>query len=581
MKTSPEGHGTPVESRECPERPRSTSLEQLGFVARPMVRWLDPRQLLDTAARVIVSGVFGAYSDKRELQALMPSQSYDRSQPDELWLDYIADLGDGWDPTYTMAFLLACEQLGLEWEGEEHHTQRGRVLVMGGDQVYPVPKRADYENRMLGPYRAALPCTHGHHPELFAIPGSHDWYDGLVNFTSVFCREYWIGGWRTRQSRSYFALKLPHRWWLWGVDIQFGDYIDDAQLRYFTEVASSEVEPGDRIILCTAKALGRSAGHAHLYAERNLQYFQREVIRPTGAEVVLQVASGRHHYARFREKGGRCQHISSGGGGAFLHPTHHLPQRLELDSAEQATTYERAATYPSVRDSRKLRKRLWLLPFRNLSFIGFLGGVHVLVGLMLGLHQGSAHRSLSVVDLWRALWISPTAVLLLLLMVLVFGGMVRFAHDAPGATRVGLGLLHSSLQLVALGGITVVAAALSSRLGFHGTASVIVFFLALGLLGGLGGGLGLAAYLWATNHVGFHANEAYGPLRVMDFKHFLRLHIDRRGTLTVFPIGVDKVCRRWELRPDGPAHEAWFVPAQGHVEPRLVERPFSVAHEGR
>lgn len=39
--------------------------------------------------------------------------------------------------------------------------RRGRVLVMGGDQVYPVPKRGEYHNRFLGPYRAGLPCSHG------------------------------------------------------------------------------------------------------------------------------------------------------------------------------------------------------------------------------------------------------------------------------------------------------------------------------------------------------------------------------------------------------------------------------------
>ncbi len=91
---------------------------------------------------------------------------------------------------------------------------------MGDDQVYPVPKRADYENRLLGPYRAALPCNHDEDAELSAYPGSHDWYDGLVNFMSVFARSYWIGGWRTLQTRSYFAIKLPHRWWLWAVEIQ-------------------------------------------------------------------------------------------------------------------------------------------------------------------------------------------------------------------------------------------------------------------------------------------------------------------------------------------------------------------------
>jgi len=121
-----------------------------------MVRWLDPHQLVDTAVRVLLSGVFSAYADYRELQALEPAEIPDRSGQADLWLDYVADLGDGWNSTYTVARLLATEGLKLDWDGETHATERGRILVMGGDQVYPVPKAAEYQNRMLGPYRAAL-----------------------------------------------------------------------------------------------------------------------------------------------------------------------------------------------------------------------------------------------------------------------------------------------------------------------------------------------------------------------------------------------------------------------------------------
>ena len=170
-------------------RPSSSDPANLGFVRRPMVRWLDPHQLVDTAVRVLLSGVFSAYADYRELPALEPAEMPDRSDQAELWLDYVADLGDGWNSTYTVARLLATEGLKLEWDGETYATEQGRILVMGGDQVYPVPKAAEYQNRMLGPYQAALPCAVGEAPELFAIPGSHDWYDGLVNFTSIFCRK--------------------------------------------------------------------------------------------------------------------------------------------------------------------------------------------------------------------------------------------------------------------------------------------------------------------------------------------------------------------------------------------------------
>ncbi|MEJ7764546.1 MAG: hypothetical protein WKF86_03525, partial [Acidimicrobiales bacterium] len=122
---------------------RPSSEADLGFVRRPMVRWFDPHQLLDTAVRVVVSGIFSSYADNRELQARRPAEVTDRSGADDVWFDYVADLGDGWNSTYTVARLLATEELKLEWDGETHVTERGRILVMGGDQVYPVPKAVE------------------------------------------------------------------------------------------------------------------------------------------------------------------------------------------------------------------------------------------------------------------------------------------------------------------------------------------------------------------------------------------------------------------------------------------------------
>ena len=411
-----------------------------------MVRWLDPHQLIDTAVRVLVSGVFSSYSDNRELQAREPAEVLDRSGEAHRWLDYVADVGDGWNSTYTVARLLATEELKLDWDGETYSTERGRILVMGGDQVYPVPNAAEYENRMLGPYQAALPCVLGDAPELFAIPGSHDWYDGLVNFTSVFCRNHWIGGWRTRQRRSYFAVKLPNGWWLWGIDIQFGAYLDETQLRYFAAVAADQVQPGDRIILCMAKEVESGRKQEEIHSDRDVEYLEREVIAPSGAQLVLYLKSGRHHYARYEEEGGARQHITSGGGGAFLHPTHSLPERMDLPGAQGAIAYRRAGTYPSPAVSKRLRKRIWMLAPYNLPLAAVFGTVQVLLAFMLGLHLGDHHVSLGLGDLRGAVWQSPTSFLLILLMIGSLAGMVRFAHEARGVARFLLGMVHSMLQ---------------------------------------------------------------------------------------------------------------------------------------
>jgi hypothetical protein len=555
-----------------PRRPREEA--ELGFVRRPMVRWLDPHQLVDTAARVLVAGVFSSYADNRELQAIGPAEVFDHSDGAELWLDYVADLGDGWNSTYTVASLLAAEELKLDWEGELHATERGHLLVMGGDQVYPVPKRDEYENRLLGPYRSALPCPPTDPaPELFAIPGSHDWYDGLVNFTSVFCRGRWIGGWRTRQPRSYFAVALPAGWWLWGIDIQFGSFIDEAQLDYFAGVARERLQPGDRIVLCMAKEVESGRSGAETHSDRDVDYLEREVIRPSGARLLLFLKSGKHHYARYEQEDGERQHITAGGGGAFLHPTHDLPERMDMQGAEGTTCYRRRVTYPTAEASKRLRKRMWLLLPYNLPLSGLFGAVQVLLAFMLGLHLDDRHVDLGLGDVRRALWESTTAFLLIVSMLLLLAGMVRFAHEASGVVRFLLGLVHSALQLVSVAGVLIVASRLSSDVA--GAPGLLAFLGLVFLLGGLFGTVGLSGYLWATNCLGFHGNEGFAPLHHMDLKHFLRLHVDAEGGLTVYPIGVDRVGRHWELRPDDPAGAPWFAPASP-VEPHLIEKPVRI-----
>jgi len=559
----------------CPPRPAAES--DLGFRRRPMVRWFDPHQLVDTAVRVLLSGVFSAYADKRESQAREPAEVPDHSEHADLWLDYVADLGDGWNPTYTVARLLATEAITLDWDGETHCTERGRVLVFGGDAVYPVPTAEEYENRMLGPYRAAMPCAPEEAPELFAVAGSHDWYDGLVNFTSIFCRNRWVGGWKTRQRRSYFALKLPNGWWLWGIDVQFGASVDEVQLRYFAEVAADQMGPGDRVIVCMSKEVESGRKEAEVHSDRDVAYLDREIIQPSGAQLLLYLKSGKHYYSRFEQEDGPRHHIESGGGGAFSHPTHNLPVRTDFPGPDGPTAYRSACSYPSAASSKRLRKRIWLMPAYNGPLAAVFGTVQVLLAFMLGLHLEDRHVSLGLGDLLQAMWESPTAFLLSLLVLASLVAMVRFAHDASGIGRFLLGLAHSSLQVASVSGVLIAASYLSTTFGpDRGAGSLLAFIGFVWVLGGVSGMTGMAGYLWATGYLGLHGTEAYAPLHHQDHKHFLRLHIQSDGVLTIYPIGIERVGRKWTLCPDAPAEAPWFAPDGREPEPHLIEAPISI-----
>ncbi len=370
------------------------------------VRWFNHTQLARTGVKTVLSALFGAYSDKRELFESRRGAFFDYSrQPvvgrfldspasstsqdqtrDEIWIDYIADLGDGWNATYTMALLLAQKELQV---GNEK-LPRGQLLIMGGDQVYPTATRQEYYRRLVDPYRAARPAKEPQSPtDLFVIPGNHDWYDGLTSFTRLFCRGRTLGGWTTRQDRSYFALKLPHRWWLFGLDIQLESDIDQPQLNYFEGIIEL-MEPSDRVILCNAEPTWVFENRDKDGGPPNLPYLESKILAKCTAGVSVMLAGDSHHYCHFENKQRNQHRITSGGGGAFFHETHNLPQTIDLrttkhgiPASEETLRYERAAVFPDVADSKRLMLRNLFFAWWNLDFTFFLGAFYLIFAWIL------------------------------------------------------------------------------------------------------------------------------------------------------------------------------------------------------
>ncbi len=334
-------------------RPELTDLKpdtvRLGDLARfpYMTGWFAPVLLGKLLLRVIVSDVFGEYADRRLLSAALdPVDNDERRRRVDLtgamtedadgavWLDYVADLGDGFDATYAIAFLLA--QPDLRLPGAGHPLPRASVLVMGGDEVYPTAQRDDYRIKMRLPYTFALPGTEGdRHLPLFLLPGNHDWYDGLVNFLAIFCREKptIIGGWRANQRRSYFAAKLTDSWWIWGIDIALVHDMDQPQADYFVAIAR-DMPQGANVILCSAepgwyKAETDGDSFRTLsYAARIAENAEDEHGAKKNLKIPLILSGNSHHYAHYAGAG--AHYITSGGGGAFVHGT------LELKPADPA-----------------------------------------------------------------------------------------------------------------------------------------------------------------------------------------------------------------------------------------------------
>jgi hypothetical protein len=551
--------------------------QELGFTPQRPVPWLAPLLLLNTGLRTLLAILFGAYLDKRELQNALSGDLFAQPGTDgELWLDYVADLGDGFHATYSVAYLLA--QPRLEVSGRT--LPRGHVLLMGGDQVYPLARSDGYENRTKGPYRAALPEPPAGEPQptMFALPGNHDWYDGLTAFLRLFARrkDGHIGGWRTQQHRSYFAVELAANWWLFAIDEQFGAYIDDPQLIYF-EKATQGVGPDDRIILMTPSPTWvKAADRPDAYD--SVDYFIRTILAPTGARVRLLVSGDLHHYARYT--GADRDLITCGGGGAYLLATHQLPERLTVPpketltrSASRSRTYDLVSRFPDKATSERMSWGVFRrVPVRNPGFATMLGIIHTLTMLALA-------EAITGGGTFQRLFSIP----LLFMVFLIIIGAVLFAQP-PDANQNKhmrhwvLGLLHGFAHVALAAGGTWVWL----RLPFHNWSwpgPLVVAAVVYGPIIGFVATQLVSLYLLVASFFKVNVNELFAGQGIEDAKSFLRMHISADGTLTVHPIGVDRICRKWVADPDAEEHASWLRPEEPLVA-RLIEDPITIAGPG-
>jgi hypothetical protein len=594
-----------------------------------MVHWFNPPHSIRIGIDAFLGALFGRFNDRREMQAaLSPAQkiySYDRQC--DFWLDFVADTGDGWNSTYTMAWLLAQPQLALT--NHAAPLRRGHVLVMGGDQVYPIAGENQYRYRTKGPFEAALPNGNGvADPHLFAIPGNHDWYDGLTSFLRVFCQGRTIGGWQTRQARSYFALLLPYRWWFLAVDTQLHSDIDRPQRDYFTEIAQQHMKPGDRVILAAPvpgwlypnqHALEREKHRAERGPHHILEFLEEEIIRKHGGDLCLTLAGDQHHYSRYEDQTGSRHKISSGGGGAFLHGTHSLPKYIPLNENDRTVTYFLATTYPSRERSRSLVIWNLVFPFKNFLFsTAILGGLYLVHAWLLQLASDGAPLTYTgrmakiAPSDWivfeesfmpRALWLifnayadvmtrTPEVLVFplgLLLGLALFTQPRRVSHSFMKTRKLIGGILHAPPHLL----VNLVVIWLFSYLnawwlpGFMDAvppvlqagaakwAPRLVFTAEVVILGGIAAGFLFGLYLLLANRLAhYHEDAAFSSLRIQDYKHFLRLRISRGG-VTVFPIGINQVPRRWRIIPaNGQASR--FEPQGTRIEAHLIESPILI-----
>ena len=579
-----------------------------------MVGWYEPRQLLDTGLKTLFSMIVGARSDPRIVQALAARKldyydyTYhyrdgrdgpyvDRTRPrDDIWIDYVSDTGDGWNSTYAVAYALAQPELEVRDSSDlGYRLPRADLLVFGGDEVYPTPSREAYSRRLITPYETAFGDTRvDESPHVFAIPGNHDWYDGLTTFARLFCSEFggrYFAGWRTRQQRSYFALKLPGRWWLIGSDGQLQADIDTPQIEYFRHVAERYMQPGDRVIVCLAAPVWV---HAHKYRqfggsfdETDLLYLRDEIFARRGVQMKVFLSGDYHHYRRHEEiaplePGSPIQKITAGGGGGFLNATHDEDvTTLEEERAgtdEPRRRFALKTTYPDVRQSHRLSYGNLLFVFKNPRFgivpaLIYLMTVWLVSATIVHPQPASLLEALAITaQAWNR---NPSLTLWALFVTAVF---VVFTDTHSKLYRWLGGLTHAALHWSAMFAIGWTAMLVARSLS---PAWPFLRFVVVGMLVGIGGwvlgSMLMGLYLLISLNVfGRHSQQAFAALRIEDFKHFLRLHIAADGALTIYPIRIDRVPRSWREQQDTSGGSPSRLEPETPLAAALIEPPIVV-----
>lgn len=540
-----------------------------------MARWFDPVLLIKLLWQVIVSALFGQYADRRLIvAALDPATEEEIQKRDDLstklrkdstgavWIDFAADLGDGFDATYAIAFLLSQKELSVGGQT----LPRGGALFMGGDEVYPTATRDEYNIKLRAPYQFAYPLQRksADRPPVFAIPGNHDWYDGLVNFLAFFTRKKStdIGNWRTQQKRSYFSAKLTDQCWIWAIDIALVADMDQPQADYFVAVAKT-IPQAASVILCSAEPgwykvdsnSYRTLGYAAWIAEN----------AGKALRIPLVLSGDTHHYARYTSDHG-TQYVTSGGGGAFLHGTHHLPEVITADWLKNKN--EKLALqicHPDKDASKKLLCGDLAFPFLNYGFSAVLGGFYAALGYALSL--------------------VPRADLGIISFLILAAGFVGYStYQEKGTFKViSLSLIHSIAHFCALIALTILIIWLDGNvLSLRDRGAWWAWLAEFSVIMTLGGGL-VAGFIFGLNlfltckYADMNHNDAFSAIRLDSYRHFLRLRIIG-DQITVFPIGVDSIPRheQWQPNPDEAPTSPYFLPPDGFA-PKLIEAPIVIS----
>lgn len=559
-----------------------------------MVRWVSVFEGTWVGIQKLRSGHRSASGSAADATIPWSEWCIDRSEGGEVWLDYLADLGDAFDPTMAVAWQIGRRQVELADDPNDELPRlpgplpRADLVVMGGDEVYPSASRERYERQLIAPYALAFEHPQAEErPMVVALPGNHDWMGGVEHFEEVFVGmdATGLGEWKAGQPTRWFCIKLPGGWWMWGLDSGLGDDLGEEQQAYFAD-AATRLGPDDRVVICTAVPLWQ------MRAKRAEEYVElRQLLKDWlgDREVPIWLSGDSHYFAVYESTGGTARelHVTSGGGGAFMHPTHSLPTRVPYERGR--AEFELRSRWPNPADSRAVSPNARLLRDRQSL------GVVPLVALLHGLFSWLAARQFLG---WGSSsepggWPEPigfvvstpwTIVVLALLVVIGRATVAPNARErlvARGAKR--LGYLHGAL-LAAIFWATTAAIhwAVDTWLDLDGAGRRGLFVLGSVISGAVVYATFLRVIGWIGNRYRMNDNLAFAAVHSGRYKHFVRMRFTEHGDLTMYAVGLDPIGTGWgaalrdraPVPPDDPdgtplLHYVWgtHITGRDHLGP--------------
>ena len=334
----------------CTTKADPSTLYRPGRRELRQFSWISPRPLWESRNDKIARWIGDSTDDERKRwveaqrrKGVDPKLTITRyADKDEVSFMVLGDPGEGDDSQYQVLRPLRARSADTDF------------TYIVSDVIYPAGDVQDYYDKFYWPYRG-LPGP------IFAIPGNHDWYDGLHGFMTLLCgadpdlrppvhasKSRWKRAlldltWReptealqdeimemqghrpepSGQPASYFAIELKDLV-LVGLDTGIQAGIDDEQGEWLRMVSKL---PKDKILL-TGKPLVVDAARRRCPIAGSDETVNA-IVEDAANRYIAVIAGDIHNFQRYpvRCPDGRVvQHIVSGAAGAYTKATHKIPK---------------------------------------------------------------------------------------------------------------------------------------------------------------------------------------------------------------------------------------------------------------